>query len=548
MKTNHRKRKVSDSIVFKSLFGITVLLIVFAAAIGVIGYRAFSEAIMEQYADGAFHTAESASLLIDKDRIDELAESEGKTEEYRKTWNAVDSLCNSQGATFIYVIQPDVTDYAHITFIISTMNRNSHYDLYDFGYVRETTNDEYREKYRRLYEHKSGNELVLRNTGYIETDPHITAMIPLNDTNGDTKAILCVQRQMDKLVEVRHNQLSKVLIALLITLILVIAGQWMILNKWLIKPVVKITKEAGRFAEENVQSDEKLTDTIKTDDEIGLLAGSIDDMEEQVNEYVKNLTEVTKENERIGTELGLAERIQREMLPSKFPAFPEYDQFSLYASMEPAREVGGDFYDFFLVDPDHLCLVIADVSGKGVPAALFMMATKIMVADMVRIGRSPADVLSSVNKAICENNKEKMFVTVWLGILEISTGRLTCGNAGHEYPAIMYPGDDYELLKDDHCFVIGAVKNIRYREYDLTLKKGSRVFVYTDGIPEAVNENNEMFGTGRMLDVINENKGKNTEDEIKAVRDAVYSFTGDAERFVDMTMLCLEYKGKRVLS
>ena len=545
MKPGKLKSKITDSIVFKSLFGITVLLVVFTVIIGIMGYRAFSDAIMEQYADGAFHTAESASLLIDKDRIDELAESGGETEEYKKTWTAVDSLCNSQGATFIYVIQPDLKDYAHITFLISTMNRNSDYDLYDFGYVRETTNDEYREKYRRLYEHKSGKELVLRNTGYIETDPHITAMIPLNNTNGDTCAILCVQRQMDMLTAVRRNHVRKVMLVLLITLILVIAGQWMYLNKWLLKPIMKINAEAGRFADENVQSDEKLTDTIKTNDEIGMLAGSIDDMEEQVSEYENNLTEVTKENERIGTELDLATRIQKEMLPNTFPAFPEYDQFSLYATMDPAREVGGDFYDFFLVDPDHLCLVIADVSGKGVPAALFMMATKIMIADMVKTGGSPADVLNSVNKAICANNKEKMFVTVWLGILEISTGKLTCSNAGHEYPAFMYAGEKYELLKDDHCFVIGGMKNARYRQYDLMLKKGSKIFVYTDGVPEAVNINNEMFGTDRMIDAINENRDKNPEEEIKAVREAVDAFVGEAERFDDMTMLCLEYTGKR---
>ncbi len=545
MKPGKLKSEITDSIVFKSLFGITVLLVVFTVIIGIMGYRAFSDAIMEQYADGAFHTAESASLLIDKDRIDELAESGGETEEYRKTWTAVDSLCNSQGATFIYVIQPDLKDYAHITFLISTMNRNSDYDLYDFGYVRETTNDEYREKYRRLYEHKSGKELVLRNTGYIETDPHITAMIPLNNTNGDTCAILCVQRQMDMLTAVRRNHVRKVMLVLLFTLVLVIAGQWMYLNKWLLKPIMKINAEAGRFADENVQSDEKLTDTIKTNDEIGMLAGSIDDMEEQVSEYEKNLTEVTKENERIGTELDLATRIQKEMLPNTFPAFPEYNQFSLYATMDPAREVGGDFYDFFLVDPDHLCLVIADVSGKGVPAALFMMATKIMIADMVKTGGSPADVLNSVNKAICANNKEKMFVTVWLGILEIPTGKLTCSNAGHEYPALMYAGEKYELLKDDHCFVIGGMKNARYRQYDLMLKKGSKVFVYTDGVTEAVNINNEMFGTDRMIDAINKNRDKDPEEEIKAVREAVDAFVGDAERFDDMTMLCLEYTGKR---
>lgn len=542
MKQN--KIRHGAGVAFKSLMGITLLLVVFTIIVEVIGYIGFSNAILDQYADGAFYTADSASLLVNADHLDKLAESD-QSEEYKTTLRGLDRICNSQGATFVYVIRPDLTDYKHITFIFSTMNRNSDYDLYDFGYVRETTNEEYMEKYRKLYEGKSIKELVIRDKGYIETDSHITAMVPLKGREGETEAILCVQRQMEKLTEVRQMFVRRVSLVLLLILIVVIFGQWLYLSRVFIRPVKKITEEASRFAAENVRSEEKLTDTIKNKDEIGVLAGAIDDMEEQVTDYVNDLTEMTKEKERIGTELGLAASIQREMIPYTFPPFPDRDEFSLYATMDPARMVGGDFYDYFLVDDDHLCIVIADVSGKGIPGALFMMASMIMLSDMAKTEKSPADILRNVNEAICKNNKQKLFVTVWMGMLEISTGRMTCANAGHEYPVIKRPDGKYELLKDAHSFVVGGMAGVRYKEYQLDLAKGTKIFLYTDGVPEAVNEKEEMFGTDRLIEVLNRDPEADPEQAIEGVRNAVNGFSGEAEQFDDMTMLCLEYGRKQ---
>ena len=538
-----KKIKFTDSITFRSLAGIVLLLVIFSLVVGVIGFNQFSEAISGQYADGAFSTADTAAVLVDGNRIDELAASGGKTEEYKSVFNSVDLLCNTQGTTFIYVIQPDTTDYGHIKFLIDAVNENSGFDEYEFGLVKETTNDEYREKYRRLYEEGSDQELVVRDKGYIETDPHITAMIPLRDSKGKTKAILCVQRQMEKLTEVRHLYVRRVVLVMIIAALVVIAGLGLYLKKVLIAPVMQVTAEASRFADENVSTGSRLTDTIKNNDEIGVLAGSIDDMENQIHEYVENLTEVTRENERIGTELNLATKIQKEMLFTDFPAFPERGEFSLYASMDPAKEVGGDFYDFFLVDDDHLCLVIADVSGKGVPAALFMMAAKIMIIDLTHALREPAEVLTTLNDAICGRNKEKMFVTVWMGMLEISTGKMTCSNAGHEYPAVRKPDGSYELLMDKHCFVVGGIQGIKYKEYELDLEPGSGLFVYTDGVTEARNEEGELFGTDRMIETLNKDPDLAPGETIERMRGTLREFSGSAEQFDDITMLCMKYCG-----
>ena len=244
-------------------------------------------------------------------------------------------------------------------------------------------------------------------------------------------------------------------------------------------------------------------------------------------------------------ELGTASEIQEGMLPSIFPAFPDRSGFDLYASMTPAREVGGDFYDFFLIDDDHLCLEIADVSGKGVPAALFMMASKIILSNNAMMGKSPAQILEDTNAAICSNNRMEMFVTVWLGILEISTGKLTAVNAGHEYPALMRPDGSFTLYKDKHSFVVGGISGTQYREYELQMEPGSKLFLYTDGVPEATDARNEMFGTERMLKALNREKGAAPEKLLINVRAAVDNFVKEAEQFDDLTMLCMEYKSGR---
>ena len=249
------------------------------------------------------------------------------------------------------------------------------------------------------------------------------------------------------------------------------------------------------------------------------------------------------ESSRIETELSMATRIQASMLPNIFPAFPERPEFEIFASMDPAKEVGGDFYDFFFVDENHLCMIMADVSGKGVPAALFMMASKIILQSSAGPGLSPAEILTRTNEAIRANNQEEMFVTVWLGILELSTGRLTAANAGHEKPIMKSPEGSFEVLMDKHGLVVGVMDGIRYRAYDVQLQPGSKLFLYTDGVPEASRADGEIFGIERTLAALNENPDANPVELLKNVRSAVDGFVRDAEQFDDLTMLCVEYKG-----
>ena len=249
------------------------------------------------------------------------------------------------------------------------------------------------------------------------------------------------------------------------------------------------------------------------------------------------------ESSRLETELNMASNIQADMLPNIFPAFPERDEFDIYASMDPAKEVGGDFYDFFLLDDSHLGMVMADVSGKGVPAALFMMVSKIVLQQYTVQGLSPRDALEASNRTICANNREEMFVTVWLGVLDIETGRLTAANAGHEYPAIGKAGKGFSLLSDKHGLVIGAFEHSKYREYEVQLEPGDAVFLYTDGVPEATNAREELYGTDRMLAALNRSPDAAPEALLKSLRADVDAFVGSAPQFDDLTMLCLRYNG-----
>ena len=244
------------------------------------------------------------------------------------------------------------------------------------------------------------------------------------------------------------------------------------------------------------------------------------------------------------TELNMATEIQASMLPSIFPAFPNREEFDLYASMDPAKEVGGDFYDYFMIDDDHLGVVIADVSGKGVQAALFMMISKTVVQNFAMLGVGAGEVLRRANNALCAQNKMEMFVTAWIGVLELSTGKMTCASAGHEYPAIYHNGK-FELLMDKHGFVLGGMEGVKYKEYEIQLEKGDKIFVYTDGVPEATSANTELYGTDRMIEALNSRPEADPKEILRIVRASVDEFVGSAEQFDDLTMVCVEYKGHK---
>ncbi len=537
-------KKIKSSIALKSISFVILMLIAFAGIVSITGYQVFSEEMYEEFATDAFKVARAAAHCVDADRMEAYKESGGNSEEYHQAWVRLDQLCNATESTFIYVIQPDLTDYGKIHFVFSTVKRNTEYSPYEVGYTRETTNDEYKKKYKALYTGEKEEELLLLNSrAYAQGLHHITAMVALKGAEQRTEAILCVQQQMDLLEPVRREYIKNIVAALLLVTLVAIVAEGLYLNRKLLLPVKQITGEASRFAQENVTAKEKLTSKIRTTDEIGQLAASIDQMEEQIVKYVDHLQKVTAERERIGAELHIASEIQENMLPRTFPPFPDRKEFSIYASMVPAKEVGGDFYDFFLIDEDHLALVIADVSGKGVPAALFMAKVKSLIDERCMMGDSPAAVMYHVNNQLCDGNKAEMFVTVWLAVLELSTGKGIAANAGHEHPVIHRAGGGFELAVYRHSLPLAAMEDVPYREHSFELGHGDSLFVYTDGVTEAMNSRDELFGTERMLEALNRNPSADPEALLQEVSAEIDKFVGNAPQFDDMTMLGLQYLG-----
>ncbi|WP_196229260.1 PP2C family protein-serine/threonine phosphatase [Butyrivibrio fibrisolvens] len=311
----------------------------------------------------------------------------------------------------------------------------------------------------------------------------------------------------------------------------------------IIDPLTRIMSFLSDYAKTKNTKDivQKLL-TIEADNELGRLADDCSDMITGIERYSKEKQRMLIETERINTELELAARIQKDMIPGDFSAFNDRTDLDLYGSMTPAKSVGGDFYDFFFLDEDHMYIAIADVSGKGIPAAMFMMLTKNILANNAREGKSPAKILTDSNTAILMQNKELMFLTVWVAILEISTGKLTMANAGHERPALLKTGGEFELLNDKHGYVLGVRKGKQYTEEVIELEKGSKIFVYTDGVVEAIDSEKEQFGTDRMLQALNRVAKESPKQLLDEVRSSVDAFVEEEEQFDDLTMLCLEYK------
>jgi sigma-B regulation protein RsbU (phosphoserine phosphatase) len=279
-------------------------------------------------------------------------------------------------------------------------------------------------------------------------------------------------------------------------------------------------------------------------DEVGDLALKFNEMQDNLKEYMENIKKVTAENEKIGAELNIAKMIQTDMLPRLIPPYSDRDEFIIAASMDPAKEVGGDFYDFFFVDENHLALTVADVSGKGVPAALFMVIAKVLIKYRAIGGGSPKEVLTEVNQQLCDGNEADLFVTVWFAIIDIRTGKGVASNAGHEHPIVRHENGQFEMIKYKHCSAVAMFEKAEYTEHEFELLPGDTIIEYTDGVTEATNANDEMFGNDRLLASLNRNPGADPSELLENLRRDIDNFVGEAPQFDDITMLGLKFFGK----
>ena len=358
-------------------------------------------------------------------------------------------------------------------------------------------------------------------------------------------AQVCVDIDMNDVIRERHWFLVRSAAFITVFTLAMMAIALLLIRKLATKPLKQLAEGAAKFQmrDEGFSKDDVIELPIRSNDEIGDLCHEIKFMQERIVNNADKLTRAITERERVNTELDMAAHIQSSALPKQFPAFPDRPEFDLCASMNPAKVVGGDFYDYFLVDDDHLALVIADVSDKGVPAALFMMSARSIMHYRAGMGGTPAEIMTSVNRQLCRDNPMMMFVTAWFGILELSTGRLACANAGHEFPVIRQPGDVFRAFYDQHDIVMGVMEELTYSEYEIGLEPGSKVFVYTDGLAEAKNVQGEQFELKRIVEALNTAPDSSPKELLDNVHRLADAFVGGAEQFDDLTMLCIEYKG-----
>ncbi|MCR5405137.1 MAG: PP2C family protein-serine/threonine phosphatase [Butyrivibrio sp.] len=363
------------------------------------------------------------------------------------------------------------------------------------------------------------------------------------EKDGKTIAIALTGAIDNYIKHVSFNQTRRILLSIVI--IALVSGILLLymLYKELINPIEKIQVGVQTYTRDfNTGELVEEMSYIKNRNEIGRLADDIGVMAERIKEYSEEKTKLASEKARISSEITLAASIQKSAMPVDFPSADTERRYEIYASMKPAKAVGGDFYDFFMIDDDNLALLIADVSDKGVGAAMFMMKSKSIIANNVSLEKSPARALKDSNISLIKNNDEAMFVTVWLGILQLSTGRLVACNAGHERPVLRHGDDGFRLFNDEHCNFLGGFESAVYEDYELQLDPGDKLFLLTDGVPDASDEEANRFGFDGIIETLNKDPDASPKQIIENISNNLMAFVNGAEQFDDITMLALEYK------
>lgn len=533
----------------KFVLSLGALGVALTVTISLFSYLSSKKYLEDMYAQRVISGSKSVATMLDAEDVQTIISPGGENSEaYSRVQSMLNTVKKDGNITYLSLVIPDEDS---VTFYIDTCVPEMGDDpanqltygtdvLYTDAANDEADLQKYNYAWDLYSENKGTDKPVVTDNSY---GYNYTAVSPILDENGNAIAeiqyILDMQAVRDHLNSFLYQMLgisfSIICVALLLYMVLV---KWMVLN-----PVEKLSQfttdiiKSGNFEKKKIE--------LKTRDEIEDLGQSFNFMIEQLEDYIENLTNVTAEKERIGAELNVATHIQSSMLPCIFPAFPDRDELDIYATMTPAKEVGGDFYDFFMVDERHIAIVMADVSGKGVPAALFMVIGKTLIKDHTQPGRDLGEVFTEVNNILCESNDNGMFITAFEGVLDLVTGEFRYVNAGHEKPFIYRKNGEYEAYETNAGFVLAGLEDIEYQEQTVNLSIGDKIFQYTDGVTEAVNKDKKLYGMDRLQHALNEKCLEcSPEETLRLVKEDIDAFVGDNDQFDDITMLCLEYTGK----
>lgn len=530
----------------KLILSLVILGAVLALSLSFFGYYNMESYLEDMYAYRVVFGAKSIAAMMDPEEIKTIISEGGdQTEAYAHVHSVMDQLKRDGDITYLSLVGMDEDS---VTFYIDCnlpeMGDNPANQMpyaTDVLFTEAATSQEALERYYNAWDlHSRGLAIdppvVTDNAfGY-----NFSSAAPILDENGELLAVIQYVLDMNDVRAYLNSSLYSMLLIAVAVVGIAMALYILLVRRTVTQPIGKLAE----FSKNVIAASQFNTQGIElhTGDEIEDLGNSFNYMLLELDHYIHDLTAVTAEKERIGAELSIATQIQADMLPSIFPAFPERDEFDVYATMTPAKEVGGDFYDFFMVDDRHLAMVIADVSGKGVPAALFMVIGKTLIKDHTVPGMDLGEVFNQVNELLCEANKEGLFITAFEGVLDLVTGELRFVNAGHEPPFICSAGGDYTLYKTRPGFVLAGMEGIAYRSGSVQLSPGDKLFQYTDGVTEATRADQELYGMERLQEVLNRNRPASPHELLPAVKADIDAFVGEAEQFDDITMLCVEFK------
>lgn len=515
------------------LLGFSVLALVLVVVISLVVGAQYVQKEMENSENMAFSYTKAAADYIDGDKITYYLETGEKDEYYYEILDYLNAYQANSSILYYYVFVPMENDLVYI------WDANLHEGACELGYHEEYMEGG-KEAVEAVYKQNPSENVSIANDdtyGYIAS-----AYSPIFDSEGNPVAVAAVDMYMPDLQKNMASFLLNIIAAIILVVLVAILIYFFFVKSRIVNPINKL-RNASKSMVANLENEEPLQISINTGNEIEELFESFKQMYSDVREYIDKLSVVTAEKERIGTELKVATHIQLSMLPCIFPAFPDRDEFDIHATMTPAKEVGGDFYDFFMVDDKHLAMVVADVSGKGVPAALFMVIGKTLIKDHTKPGCNLGEVFTEVNNILCDSNDNGMFITAFEGVLDLETGEFRYVNAGHEMPFIYRKGVGYEAYKTRSGFVLAGMENMIYKEQSIQLDIGDRIFQYTDGVTEAMDKDNNLYGRERLNEILNRKCAmESPQRTLELVMEDIVGFVGNGDQFDDITMLCLEYK------
>ncbi len=525
--------KYSFGISKKVIAACLVLSIFLSAAICYLSYKSYELSLIDRYTSVASNAVDLGRDIVNGDKLSYYLTSLQKDENYNETQDLLNKIKEHSDLKYFYVHIPNGENMQYIfdaykkSDNIENISTLGETDLLLSAY----------DPVNKVYNGESSCEIMILDEeyGYLAT-----VIKPVYDSHGKIVAIIGADISMDLVHQKLYEYILQVFTLTIIIVLIFITVVLILAKRLIISPLLTVSDSVSKFVKDK-KSLNFSPIKIKSGDEIEILGNSINNMVDDIVRYTNDLKTITAEKERISTELEVAKHIQSSVLPNIFPPFPNRDDINLYAMMRPAKEVGGDFYDFFLIDDGHLAITIADVSGKGVPAALFMMAAKTMIKNAGLAKMSPDEIFYHVNNQLYENNQESMFVTSFMGIVNLKTGDLTFANAGHNPPVIIRKDKSVEWMESKNNFVLAGMKNMKFMKQHFKLNRGDTILLYTDGVTETENKEKQLYSNERLIDFLKNipDTYQNPNVLLKEILKDVDNFANGAQQSDDITMLAL---------